>query len=104
MATSTASGLLSGEENFAVLGHLVDHFEQRMPQPMSLPDQQVRLAPHRHRHRRAGFGHPDSTRLKLSQNKEDPPSSSASPGILRVAARTPAHWLPRCDLGNPVAP
>jgi transcriptional regulator len=28
--------LLCEEENFAVLGHLVDHFEQRMPQPKSL--------------------------------------------------------------------
>jgi transcriptional regulator len=28
--------LLSDEENFRVLGELVDHFEQRMPQPKSL--------------------------------------------------------------------
>jgi transcriptional regulator len=28
--------LLSDEENFEVLGNLVDHFEQRMPEPMSL--------------------------------------------------------------------
>jgi transcriptional regulator len=28
--------ILSDDENFAVLGHLVDHFEKRMPQPVSL--------------------------------------------------------------------
>jgi transcriptional regulator len=28
--------ILSDEENFRVLGDLVDHFEQRMPEPMSL--------------------------------------------------------------------
>ncbi len=63
--------LLSEEENFAVLGHLVDHFEQRMPQPMSL---QIDDSAARHiatgtvglRLRVTRF----DARLKLSQNKE----------------------------------
>lgn len=63
--------LLSDEENFAVLGNLVDHFEQRMPQPRSL---QIDESTARHiatgtvgfRLRVSRF----DTRLKLSQNKE----------------------------------
>ncbi|QNE47213.1 FMN-binding negative transcriptional regulator [Glaciihabitans sp. INWT7] len=63
--------LLSEEENFAVLGRLVDHFEQRMPEPMSL---QIDESAARHiatgtvglRLRVTRF----DARLKLSQNKE----------------------------------
>ncbi len=63
--------LLSDEENFAVLGRLVDHFEQRMPRPMSL---RIDEAEARHiatgtvglRLRVTRF----DARLKLSQNKE----------------------------------
>lgn len=63
--------LLSDEENFAVLGNLVDHFEQRMPQPRSL---QIDESTARHiatgtvgfRLRVSRF----DARLKLSQNKE----------------------------------
>ncbi|MFM9918515.1 FMN-binding negative transcriptional regulator [Lacisediminihabitans sp. H27-G8] len=63
--------LLSDDENFAVLGRLVDHFEQRMPQPMSL---QIDESAARHiasgtvglRLRVTRF----DARLKLSQNKE----------------------------------
>ncbi len=65
--------LLSDEENFAVLGSLVDHFEQRMPQPRSL---QIDESTARHiatgtvgfRLRVSRF----DARLKLSQNKELP--------------------------------
>lgn len=63
--------LLSDDENFAVLGHLVDHFEQRMPQPMSLRIDETEA---RHiatgtvglRLRVTRF----DARLKLSQDKE----------------------------------
>ena len=63
--------LLSEEGNFAVLGHLVDHFEQRMSQPMSL---QIDESAARHiatgtvglRLRVSRF----DARLKLSQNKD----------------------------------
>jgi transcriptional regulator len=63
--------LLGDEENFGVLGNLVDHFEQRMPQPVSLGiDEQSA----RHiatgtvglRLRVTRF----DARLKLSQNKQ----------------------------------
>lgn len=63
--------LLSDEENFVVLGRLVDHFEKRMPQPASLTiDEQAA----RHiatgtvglRLRVTRF----DARLKLSQNKQ----------------------------------
>ncbi|CAN5527298.1 FMN-binding negative transcriptional regulator [soil metagenome] len=63
--------LLTDEENFAVLGHLVDHFEERMQQPVSL---QIDETEARHiatgtvglRLRVTRF----DARLKLSQNKE----------------------------------
>jgi transcriptional regulator len=63
--------LLSEEENFDILGHLVDHFEQRMPQPMSL---QIDESAARHiatgtvglRLRVSRF----DARLKLSQNRD----------------------------------
>ena len=63
--------LLCEEENFAILGHLVDHFEQRMPQPKSL---QIDESAARHiatgtvglRLRVTRF----DARRKLSQNKE----------------------------------
>ncbi|MHC5795793.1 FMN-binding negative transcriptional regulator [Lacisediminihabitans sp. FW035] len=63
--------LLPDDENFAVLGHLVDHFEQRMPHPVSL---QIDETEARHiatgtvglRLRVTRF----DARLKLSQNKD----------------------------------
>lgn len=63
--------LLSDDENFAVLGHLVDHFEQRMPHPLSL---QIDESEARHiatgtvglRLRVTRF----DARLKLSQDKD----------------------------------
>ena len=63
--------LLSDDENFAVLGQLVDHFEQRMPHPLSLRIDETAA---RHiaigtvglRLRVTRF----DARLKLSQNKE----------------------------------
>jgi transcriptional regulator len=62
--------ILSDEENFEVLGDLVDHFEQRMPQPVSL-DVDAETA------RRIARGTVGirlrvtrfDARLKLSQNK-----------------------------------
>jgi transcriptional regulator len=64
--------VLSDEENFAVLGKLVDHFEGRMPHPVSL-DQDEETA------RRMAKGTIGlrvrvtrvDARLKLSQNKSD---------------------------------
>ena len=64
--------VLSEEENFAVLGKLVDHFEGRMPHPVSL-DQDEQTA------RRIAKGTIGlrirvtrvDARLKLSQNKSD---------------------------------
>jgi len=64
--------ILSEEENFAVLGKLVDHFEERMPHPVSL-DQDEETA------RRIAKGTIGlriritrvDARLKLSQNKSD---------------------------------
>jgi transcriptional regulator len=64
--------VLSEEENFAVLGKLVDHFEGRMPHPVSL-DQDEESA------RRIAKGTIGlrirvtrvDARLKLSQNKSD---------------------------------
>ena len=64
--------ILSEEENFAVLGKLVDHFEGRMPHPVSL-DQDEATA------RRIAKGTIGlrirvtrvDARLKLSQNKSD---------------------------------
>lgn len=63
--------LLGDDENFAVLGDLVDHFEQRMPQPVSL---EIDEESARHiatgtvglRLRVTRF----DARLKLSQNKQ----------------------------------
>jgi transcriptional regulator len=63
--------LLSDDENFGALGLLVDHFEQRMPQPMSLHVDEIEA---RHiatgtvglRLRVTRF----DARLKLSQNKQ----------------------------------
>jgi len=64
--------ILSDDENFAVLGKLVDHFEGRMPHPVSL-DQDEQTA------RRIAKGTVGlrirvtrvDARLKLSQNKSD---------------------------------
>ena len=64
--------ILSDDENFAVLGKLVDHFEGRMPHPVSL-DQDEEYA------RRIAKGTVGlrlrvtrvDARLKLSQNKSD---------------------------------
>ncbi|MEO6533596.1 MAG: FMN-binding negative transcriptional regulator [Pseudolysinimonas sp.] len=64
--------ILSDDENFAVLGKLVDHFEGRMPHPVSL-DQDEETA------RRIAKGTIGlrirvtrvDARLKLSQNKSD---------------------------------
>ena len=62
--------ILGDEENFRVLGDLVDHFEQRMPQPVSLDiDEQAAL-----RIARGTVGirlvvTRFDARLKLSQNK-----------------------------------
>src|SRR4051812_11077271 len=64
--------ILSDDENFAVLGKLVDHFEGRMPHPVSL-DQDEATA------RRVAKGTVGlrirvtrvDARLKLSQNKSD---------------------------------
>lgn len=63
--------ILSDEENFAVLGGLVDHFENRMPNPVSLEldeDQARRIAKGTVglRLRVTRF----DARLKLSQNKK----------------------------------
>ena len=63
--------LLSDDANFGVLGRLVDHFEQRMPQPISLQIDEIEA---RHiatgtvglRLRVTRF----DARLKLSQNKQ----------------------------------
>jgi len=62
--------ILSDDENYAVLERLVDHFEQRMPQPRSL-DLDVEMT------RRVALGTVGlrirvtrfDARLKLSQNK-----------------------------------
>ncbi|MES2092314.1 MAG: FMN-binding negative transcriptional regulator [Actinomycetota bacterium] len=63
--------LLSDDENFAVLEHLVDHFEQRMPQPASLridesAARNIATGTVGLRLRVTRF----DARLKLSQNKE----------------------------------
>ena len=63
--------LLSDEENFSVLGRLVDHFEKRMPQPMALQidepaARQSATGTVGLRLRVTRF----DARLKLSQNKE----------------------------------
>jgi transcriptional regulator len=64
--------ILSDDENFRVLGDLVDHFEQRMPQPTSLdidPDTARRIAKGTVGIRIAVTRF--DARLKLSQNKPE---------------------------------
>jgi transcriptional regulator len=64
--------LLSDEENFRVLGELVDHFEQRMPHPLSLQidEQQARHIATGTVGLRLRVSRFDA-RAKLSQNKPD---------------------------------
>jgi transcriptional regulator len=63
--------ILSDEENFAVLGGLVDHFEQRMPNPVSLAldEEQARRIAKGTVGLRLRVTRFDA-RLKLSQNKK----------------------------------
>jgi len=97
--------LLSEEENFAVLGHLVDHFEQRMPQPMSL---QIDESAARHiatgtvglRLRVTRF----DARLKLSQNKEPAVVERIARHLEGDGAYASAPLAAEMRRGNPVAP
>ena len=97
--------LLSEEENFAVLGHLVDHFEQRMPRPMSL---QIDESAARHiatgtvglRLRVTRF----DARLKLSQNKEPAVVERIARHLEGDGAYASAPLAAEMRRVNPVAP
>jgi transcriptional regulator len=97
--------LLSDDENFAVLGHLVDHFERRMPQPMSL---QIDETEARHiatgtvglRLRVTRF----DARLKLSQNKEPAVVERIVEHLEGDGAYSSAPLAAEMRRANPVAP
>jgi transcriptional regulator len=97
--------LLSDEENFTVLGQLVDHFEQRMPQPVSL---QIDETAARHiatgtvglRLRVTRF----DARLKLSQNKEPAVVDRIVEHLEGDGAYASAPLAAEMRRANPVAP
>ena len=97
--------LLSDEENFSVLGRLVDHFEKWMPQPMTL---QIDEPAARHiatgtvglRLRVTRF----DARLKLSQNREPAVVESIVRHLEGDGAYASAALAAEMRRANPVAP